>query len=124
MTMLNLLLIIMLDSQAPHQSNFDEVLPYLLILLSMVLSFYFLMVRPEKRRYAEVQRLAKKLNIGEQVVTFGGIKGEICEIKEDWLVLKLDEKGSTMEVMTDYISPDLSKPFLSVTEEKYPGLRP
>ena len=120
--MLNLLLIIMLDSQSPQQSNFEEVLPYFLILVSMVLSFYFLMVRPEKRRYAEVQRLAKKLNIGEQVVTFGGIKGEICEIKEDWLVLKLDEKGSTMEVMTDYISPDLSKPFLSVTEEKYPGL--
>jgi preprotein translocase subunit YajC len=44
---------------------------------------YFVLVRPQKRRQLEQQRMLSDLKVGDEVVTAGGIYGEITGIEED-----------------------------------------
>ncbi|MPM54463.1 hypothetical protein SDC9_101241 [bioreactor metagenome] len=57
-------------------------------LLSMVLSmgllagvFYFLLIRPEKKRKKELSDLRDNLKVGDQITTIGGITGTICAVR-------------------------------------------
>ena len=59
--------------------------------------FYFLMIRPQRKRQKEHQELIKELKKGDKVVTAGGIYGQIESLSQDSVVLKI-ESGATMRV--------------------------
>jgi preprotein translocase subunit YajC len=44
---------------------------------------YFVLVRPQKRRQLEQQRMLNEIEVGDEVVTAGGIYGEITAIEDD-----------------------------------------
>jgi len=44
---------------------------------------YFVLVRPQKRRQLEQQRMLRELQVGDEVVTAGGIYGEITNIEDE-----------------------------------------
>jgi preprotein translocase subunit YajC len=45
--------------------------------------FYFLMIRPQKRQRANQQALLNSLEVGDDVMTGGGIFGTIVDMDED-----------------------------------------
>lgn len=53
--------------------------------------FYFLIIRPQNRRQKQTQQMLQALKKGDRVVTIGGIRGTIFSIKEDTVVLKVDD---------------------------------
>jgi preprotein translocase subunit YajC len=53
--------------------------------------FYFLIIRPQNKKQKETQQMLKALKKGDRVVTIGGIRGTIFSIKEDAVVLKVDD---------------------------------
>ena len=55
---------------------------FLLILLAFVF-LYFVLVRPQKRRQLEQQRMLNELAVGQEVVTAGGIYGEITALRDE-----------------------------------------
>ena len=59
--------------------------------------FYFLMIRPQRRRQKEHQQLVEELKRGDKVITAGGIFGVIESVSEDSIVIKV-ESGATMRV--------------------------
>ncbi len=72
--------------------------PTLLIFLGLMIGiFYFLMIRPQRRRQKEHQHLMAELNRGEWVITAGGIYGVIESLGEDSIIIKV-ESGATMRV--------------------------
>jgi preprotein translocase subunit YajC len=50
---------------------------------------WFVLVRPQKRRQLETQRMLDKLNVGDEVVTAGGIYGEVTELHDDDLMVRI-----------------------------------
>jgi preprotein translocase subunit YajC len=44
---------------------------------------WFVLIRPQKRRQVEAQRMLNQLDVGDEVVTAGGIYGEITSIDEE-----------------------------------------
>jgi preprotein translocase subunit YajC len=70
------------------------------MLIFVVLLFglmYFVMIRPQRKRQKEHQRLIEELKRGDRVVTAGGIYGTIDSISEDSVTIKV-ESGATMRV--------------------------
>jgi preprotein translocase subunit YajC len=67
---------------------------FLVLIFAM---FYFLMIRPQRKRQKEHQQLMEELRRGDRVVTVGGIYGVIESVSEDSVVIKL-ESGATMRV--------------------------
>ena len=64
-----------------------------LVLLFVI--FYFLLIRPQRKRQKEHQELTEGLQKGDRVVTAGGIYGQIESISDDSIVLKV-ESGTTI----------------------------
>jgi len=53
-------------------------------LIIIVFAFmWFVIIRPQKRRQTEAARMLNTLNVGDEVVTAGGIYGEITGLEED-----------------------------------------
>mgnify|MGYP006273162167 CR=1 FL=1 len=51
--------------------------------------FWFLVIRPQKQRQEERNDMLSELEVGDRIVTIGGIKGEITDINGDQLKLKI-----------------------------------
>jgi preprotein translocase subunit YajC len=60
-------------------------------LILMIAVFWFLLIRPQKKRQQEHKSMLEALRRGETVVTTGGIIGRIVEIDGDILILDLGE---------------------------------
>lgn len=53
--------------------------------------FYFLIIRPQNKRQKETKQMLSALKKGDRVVTIGGIRGTVFSLKEDVVVLKVDD---------------------------------
>ena len=65
--------------------------------------FYFLMIRPQRKKQKEHQQMVEELNKGDRVVTAGGIYGQIESVSDDSVVIKV-ESGATMRVARNSIA--------------------
>ena len=75
------------------------------IMMSLVMVvFYFLMIRPQQKKQQELQKLVTDLKKGDKVVTIGGVIGTIASIQNDYVVLKVGEGDTKMEVLKSAIS--------------------
>ena len=64
-------------------------------LLMMVVLFgvmYFFMIRPQQKKEKERQKMINELKKGDRVVTNSGILGEIWGLKDNVVILKVDEQ--------------------------------
>ena len=55
---------------------------YVFILVLLVL-MWFLLIRPQRRRQLESQRMMQALAVGKEVVTAGGLYGTVTALEED-----------------------------------------
>ena len=55
----------------------------LFIIVIAFLFLYFVLVRPQKRKQLEQQRMLNEVSVGDEIVTAGGIYGEITAVDED-----------------------------------------
>jgi len=51
--------------------------------------FYFLIIKPQKQKEVELQKMLKALNKNDEVVTIGGIYGTIINVKDSSVVLRI-----------------------------------
>ncbi len=77
------------------EKGFDWTIIIFLVLIFGI--FYFLIIRPQRRRQKEHDTLMQELKKGDKVITTGGIYGVVESISEDSMVLKI-ESGATMRV--------------------------
>ncbi|MDY3974671.1 preprotein translocase subunit YajC [uncultured Veillonella sp.] len=61
-------------------------------ILLMVVIFYFLLYRPQKKQQKARNELLNNLKRGQKIVTIGGIYGTINELHEDYVMLQVAEK--------------------------------
>jgi preprotein translocase subunit YajC len=57
-------------------------------LVLMVVIFYFLLIRPQKKREKQTRMMLNEMRPGDEVVTIGGVMGNIVNIKEDRVVIE------------------------------------
>jgi preprotein translocase subunit YajC len=55
---------------------------YIFILVLLVL-MWFMLIRPQRRRQVESQRLLESLAVGKEIVTAGGLYGTITALEDD-----------------------------------------
>ena len=62
-------------------------LPFVLI----IVIFYFFLIRPQNKKQKETEKMLKALKKGDKVITIGGIHGTISSVKENTVVVKVDD---------------------------------
>jgi len=53
--------------------------------------FYFLIIRPQNKKKKDTQSMLSSLSKNDKIVTIGGIRGIVQDVKEDTVILKIDE---------------------------------
>ena len=64
---------------------------FLVLLLAMFGFMYFLLIRPQRQQQRKHADLLSSLKPGDEVVTAGGIYGEVVQIDAERVMLEIDE---------------------------------
>jgi preprotein translocase subunit YajC len=62
---------------------------FLIIMVLMLGVMYVLMIRPQRQRQAEMQSIIDSADVGDDVLTTGGIYGTITEVEGDDIVVEI-----------------------------------
>ena len=71
------------------------------MLVSMVLMvgvFYFLLIRPQRKKDKKVKEMLAALKSGDRICTIGGIYGTITKIKDDTITLAVGSDRTEMVI--------------------------
>jgi preprotein translocase subunit YajC len=61
---------------------------FLLIIVAFAF-LYFVLVRPQKRRQLEQQRMLNEIDVGTEVLTAGGVYGEVTGLGDDEVTVRI-----------------------------------
>lgn len=78
---------------------------YFVIIIGVM---YFVMIRPQKKKQKEEQKMRDSLQVGDELVTIGGIYGRVVSIKEDGIVIESSADHSKIKIAKWAISQNLT----------------
>ncbi len=64
--------------------------------------FYFLLIRPQRKKQKQHEDLVNNLKRGDEIITAGGIHGSVTEVLEEDLLIEIED-GTVMKVQQDSI---------------------
>ncbi|MBI9102509.1 MAG: preprotein translocase subunit YajC [Spirochaetales bacterium] len=69
----------------------------------VIVIFYFLIIRPQNKKQKETKNMLSALKKNDKVATIGGIRGVVQSVKDDTVVVKVDD-NTKMEFSKSAIS--------------------
>lgn len=73
-------------------------------LIVMFVVFYFLLIKPQQKRQKELSQMIQELKKGDKVVTTGGMIGTVAGIQNDYVILKVGDGETKVEVLKSAIT--------------------
>lgn len=80
----------------------------LIIMVAFIAVFYFLIIRPQNRKRKEQADLVNKIEVGDEVLTIGGIAGKVTKVKESFLEVTIAD-NTTITVQRSAVANILPK---------------
>lgn len=80
-----------------QQSGIESMLPLIIFLVLIFAMFYFLMIRPQRKKQKEQAELMSTLRKGDRILTAAGIYGVIENTDETTVVIKV-ESGALIRI--------------------------
>ena len=71
----------------------------ILPLVILIAVMYFLLIRPQKKREKEINAMRRGIQVGDEIITIGGICGKIVKTKEESLVIQVGADKVKFEIM-------------------------
>lgn len=85
-------------------SSVASILMMIVPLALMIGIFYFLILRPEKKRNKEMQAMLNNIQVADEVVTSGGIIGRVLSVKEDTVLIETGSDRTKIRVLKSAIA--------------------
>ncbi len=94
-------------AQAAPQGEPNALMSFLPLILIFVV-FYFLLIRPQTKRAKEHKTMVEALAKGDEVVTNGGLLGQITKVGDNFLVVEVAE-GTEVKVQKQAVASLMPK---------------
>ena len=78
-----------------QQSGSGGGLNMVMLMVPVFIIMYVLMIRPQKQKEKQRKEMISKVKKNDRVVTIGGIHGTTVTVKDDEVILKVDESSNT-----------------------------
>lgn len=91
-----------------QQSTGSALVSMLITFLPIILIFYFLIIRPQKKREKEEKAMRESIAIGDEIVTIGGIIGLVVRQTEDTLVIETGGDRSKLRIQKGAVRENLT----------------
>lgn len=77
--------------------NLQQFQPIIITILFLAF-FYFLVIRPQKKKEAEINEMRKNLRVGDEIITIGGIRGKIVKLKDEYITVEVGTSKTKLEL--------------------------
>lgn len=94
----------------------------LLPMIGILVLFYFLLIRPQAKRAKEHKQMVEELQRGDEVITNGGILGQILNVSEAYVIIEI-APAMEVTVLKSSVQTLLPKGTLKSIEPKNKGLK-
>ena len=82
---------------------------FLISVIAIIVMMYFIIFREPRKRQKQQQQMVSTLKKNDKVRTIGGIIGVVVDVKDDEVVIKVDESNNTkIRVIPSAIGKNLS----------------
>lgn len=98
----------------------DQGLSSLIFLALLIAIFYFMLIRPQKRRVEEHKRLVDAIGVGDEVITIGGMYGTVVAVGDDEISLDVSS-GTTIRFVKSAIARRITEDLDDSSEVEVPG---
>ncbi len=75
-----------------------SILTLIFPLILMFALMYFFIIRPQRKKEKEEKKMRDSLQVGDEIVTIGGIYGRVISLKEDSIVIESKSDHSKITV--------------------------
>ena len=82
---------------------------YIVLMVVLVAVMYFMMIRPQKKRQKEEQEMRASLEIGDEIITIGGIVGRVVTIREEDLIIETGADRNKMRIQRWAVNTNVTK---------------
>ena len=77
-------------------------------LILLVVVFYFLLIRPQMKRTKEHRNMISALSAGDEIVTSGGVAGQVRQVGENFLSVEIAD-GVEVKIQKQTVASVLPK---------------
>ena len=74
------------------------------LFIPMIVIFYFLLIRPQRKREKAEQNMRSSLEVGDEIVTKGGIIGRVVSIRDDNLMIETGSDRNKIRIVRDAVA--------------------
>ena len=82
----------------------------IILLVGLLVLMYFMLIRPQQKRQKEEQKLRDSIQVGDEIVTIGGICGKVVSVKEDSMIIETGSDKNKLRMMKWAVQQNLSAP--------------
>ncbi len=79
------------------QQSGSAVWVFMLQIAAFIASFYFILIRPQRQQQKRHDELLKQVKRGDEIVTSGGIVGEVVHVKDEQVTIRSGESRLVIE---------------------------
>lgn len=94
-------------AQAQQAQQSSSILS-IVMLVVFIAVMYFLMIRPQKKQQKQEAKMRAELQIGDEIITIGGIYGRIVSLKDDSIVIESSGDRSKIQVTRTAVAQNLT----------------
>lgn len=76
----------------PTEAGAGGMMGTILWLVVMIALFYFMLIRPQKKKEKETKAMLAAIKVGDSVTTIGGIVGKILKVKDDKVCIEIGDR--------------------------------
>lgn len=87
-----------LEAAPQANTSWAGLLTSLLPMVLIVVVFYFLLIRPQSKRDKKIQEMRNSVQVGDEIVTSGGIIGIVVSVKDDNIVIETGSDRSKVRI--------------------------
>ena len=78
------------------------------MLVLFVVVMYFVMIRPQRKQQKKEAKMRSELQIGDEIITIGGIYGRVVSVKDDSLVIESSGDRSKLQITRTAVAQNLT----------------
>ncbi|MBR5587111.1 MAG: preprotein translocase subunit YajC [Clostridia bacterium] len=81
----------------------------ILIYVAIFVAMYFFLIRPQKKKDKQTRDMIAAIQVGDDILTIGGIRGTVTKIKDDRMLIETSKQDKTVIEIEKWAIKDVLK---------------
>ncbi|MDD6284161.1 MAG: preprotein translocase subunit YajC [Firmicutes bacterium] len=104
----NLYLLAEQATNTNSQNSVGALISTALPLVLLIALMYFMLIRPQRKKQKEEEKMRNEMQVGDEIITVGGIYGRVVSIKDDSLVIESSGERSKIQITKTAVATNLT----------------